>query len=129
MPLTRVSIRIGKPPAWHRAILDGIYRALRTTFDVPDDDLFMTLSEHGPDDFAYGRHYLDIARTDDLAIIQITVSRTRTLAQKRALYAAIAANLTQTPGLRPEDVFISLVEVGPEDWSFGLGLAQKAPEA
>ena len=29
-------------------------------------------------------------------------------------------------GVRPEDVFISLVEVKKENWSFGNGIAQYA---
>jgi phenylpyruvate tautomerase PptA (4-oxalocrotonate tautomerase family) len=65
-----------------------------------------------------------IARTDDLVIIQITVSNTRTVEKKQALYRRIAERLTDNAGLRPDDVFISLVEVLPADWSFGHGHAQ-----
>ena len=41
--------------------------------------------------------------------------------------AAIARNLAASPGVRPEDVFVNLVEVAKENWSFGLGVAQYAP--
>jgi phenylpyruvate tautomerase PptA (4-oxalocrotonate tautomerase family) len=57
------------------------------------------------------------------------VSNTRTLAQKQALFARIVEQLARDPGLRPEDVFISLVEVAPENWSFGHGVAQYAAQA
>jgi 4-oxalocrotonate tautomerase len=40
--------------------------------------------------------------------------------------AAIARNLAANPGVRPEDVFVNLVEVAKEDWSFGNGVAQYA---
>jgi phenylpyruvate tautomerase PptA (4-oxalocrotonate tautomerase family) len=50
----------------------------------------------------------------------------RTLEQKRALYKAIAHNLAARPGVRPEDVFVNLVEVAKENWSFGNGIAQYA---
>jgi hypothetical protein len=50
----------------------------------------------------------------------------RTVEQKKALYAAIADNLTRDPGMRREDIFISLVEVKKQDWSFGNGIAQYA---
>lgn len=126
MPLTRISLRSGKSPAYKRAIVDGIYRALRDTFNVPEDDLFMTVSEHDEHDFVYGARYLDIARTDDLVIIQITVSNTRTIEQKKALFSRTAELLAENPGVRPEDVFINLVEVAKENWSFGNGLAQYA---
>jgi 4-oxalocrotonate tautomerase len=126
MPLARVSLRRGKTAAYRKAILDGVYGALRQTFNVPDDDRFMTVSEHDEDSFAYGAAYLGIARSDDLVIIQLTVSNTRTLEQKKALYRRIVERLTANPGLRPEDIFINLVEVAPENWSFGHGVAQYA---
>jgi phenylpyruvate tautomerase PptA (4-oxalocrotonate tautomerase family) len=59
-----------------------------------------------------------------LVIIQLTVSNTRPRAQKQELFRRIVAKLTDNPGLRPEDIFINLVEVLPENWSFGHGVAQ-----
>ena len=124
MPLTRVSLRRGKPAADRKAILEGLYQAMRETFDVPEGDRFMTVTEHDPDDFVYGADYLGIQRSDDLVIIQITVSNTRGVAQKQKLYRRIVERLTESPGLRPKDIFINLVEVLPENWSFGHGEAQ-----
>lgn len=126
MPLTRISLRAGKPEAYRQAIFDGLYQAMRETFNVPEDDQFMTISEHGAADFRYGASYLDIARSDDLVLIQITANNTRTLEQKRALFRRIAELLGENPGLRPQDVFVSLVEVAKENWSLGHGLAQYA---
>ena len=126
MPLARISLRRGKSPAYRKAIMDGVYEALRETFNVPDDDRFMLVDEYEADNFSYGRHYLDIARSDDLVVIQLTVSNTRTIEQKKALYARIAQKLGKNPGVRPQDVFINLVEVVKENWSFGHGLAQYA---
>ncbi|MGY4180202.1 4-oxalocrotonate tautomerase [Bradyrhizobium sp. USDA 4518] len=124
MPLTRVSLRRGKPAAYRKAVLESLYRAMRETFDVPEGDRFMTISEHDDDDYLYGADYLGIRRSDDLIIIQITVSNTRPVAQKQKLYRRIAERLTESPGLRAEDIFINLVEVLPENWSFGNGEAQ-----
>ena len=124
MPLTRVSLRRGKPADYRKAILESLYQAMRETFDVPEGDRFMTVSEHDADDFVYGANYLGIARSDDLVIIQLTVSNTRPVAQKQSLYRRIVERLSESPGLRPEDVFINLVEVLPENWSFGRGEAQ-----
>ena len=124
MPLTRISMRRGKPPAYRQAIMDSLYQAMRETYDVPEGDRFMTISQHDGDDFDYGSDYLGIPRSDDLVIIQLTVSNTRPLAKKQALYRRIVERLAENPGLRPEDVFINLVEVLPENWSFGFGEAQ-----
>ncbi|MGV7031803.1 tautomerase family protein [Methylobacterium symbioticum] len=129
MPLTRISILKGKPPAYRTALMAGVYAAMRETFAVPEDDRFMTVQEHDPADFLYGAGYLGIARSDDLALIQITCTGSRDLATKQALYRAIVAHLGRDPGLRPGDVFINLVEVKAENWSFGHGRAQYAEPA
>jgi len=129
MPLTRVSMLQGKPPAWRRAILDSLYLAMRETFGVPENDRFMTIEEFTPDNFLYGANYLNISRSDDLVLVQITVSNTRGLAQKKALFKRIVERLAESPGLRPEDVFVNLLETLPENWSFGHGLAQYAEKS
>src|SRR5271163_1905108 len=98
MPLTRISLRRGKPTAYRKAILEGLYQAMRETFDVPEGDRFMTVTEHDADDFVYGADYLGIQRSDDLVIIQITINNTRTTAQKQKLYQRIAERLTDNPG-------------------------------
>lgn len=124
MPLTRIDLRRGKSVEYRHAIMDQIYAALRETFDVPDEDRFMVLTEHDADNFSYSRRYLEIDRSDDFVLIQLTVSNTRTLAQKQALYRSITKRLARAPGIRSEDVFVNLVEVAKENWSFGNGEAQ-----
>lgn len=126
MPLTRISLMKGKSPEYHRALMEQVYLAMRETFNVPADDRFMTVSEHDRGQFDFGADYLGVHRSDDLVMIQITANNTRTLEQKKALFLEIARRLATEPGLRPEDVLISLVEVSKENWSFGNGEAQYA---
>lgn len=126
MPLIRIALRAGKPAAYRRALAEGLYQALRETFDVPEDDFFVTVTEHDQDGLLYSPRYMNIARGDDLVIIQITVTNSRNVEQKRSLYRRIADKLAQAPGLRPQDVFINLIEVAKENWSFGNGEAQYA---
>jgi len=127
MPLTRISLRRGKSAAYRKAICDGLYRAMREALNVPEGDRFILVSEHDAADFDYGSSWPGIARSDDLVIIQFTVNSTRTLAQKKALYRRLVELLTENPGLRPEDIFISLLQTLPENWSLGLGEMQFAP--
>ena len=56
-------------------------------------------------------------------MIQIFTQRGRSVETKQALYARIHANLAAL-GVAGEDVFIGYVENGPQDWSFGFGIAQ-----
>jgi phenylpyruvate tautomerase PptA (4-oxalocrotonate tautomerase family) len=124
MPLVRISLRSGQSDAYKQALGEGVYRALRETFNVPDEDRFIVVSEHSAAEFQFSKSYLDIARSDDLVIIQITVSNTRNVEQKQALFARIVELLAADPGVRKEDVFINLLEVVKENWSFGNGIAQ-----
>ena len=126
MPLTRISLRAGKPVDYRKALTSGIQRALVDIFNVPKDDIFMLITEHEAGNFVYDNQYLNIDRSDDLVVIQITLNNTRTLEQKKALYKRMADELAESPGLRREDVFINLVEVLKENWSFGNGIAQYA---
>lgn len=124
MPLVRIDLRKGKSVTHKKAIGEAIYRAMRETFVVPDEDRFMVVTEHDEDGFFYSKTYLSIERTDDLVLIQLTVTNSRNVDQKKALFSRIVELLAQQPGLRPQDLFINLVEVEKENWSFGNGIAQ-----
>jgi 4-oxalocrotonate tautomerase len=126
MPLTRVSLLKGKSPEYRRAILDSVFQALHEIFDVPKDNRFALVEELEPENFIYSETYLGIARDDDLVVIQLVVNNTRGPDKKKALYARIAELLAKSPGIRPENVLINLVDVPKENWSVGLGLAQYA---
>jgi len=125
MPLTHISLRAGKPEAYRQAIFDSLYRAMRETLNVPEDDQFITITEHDAANFRYGP-YLGVARSDDLVFIQMTVFNTRSAEQKKALFRRIVELLGENPGIRPEDVFVNLLEAAKENWSLGHGLAQFA---
>jgi phenylpyruvate tautomerase PptA (4-oxalocrotonate tautomerase family) len=124
MPLVRIELRRGKPPEYRRALADGIYAAMRETINIPENDRFIVISEHDADNLSYDRHYLGIERGDDFVTVQIALRRGRSVEAKQALYRSITNNLARAPGVRPEDVLITLLENGPEDWSFGSGVAQ-----
>jgi phenylpyruvate tautomerase PptA (4-oxalocrotonate tautomerase family) len=124
MPLVRISLRKGKPASYRKKIADNIHLALRETFDVPEEDHFVTVDEYAADNYLYSSSYLGIAHSEAFVIIQLTVSNTRTLAQKKALFKRIVERLHEDPGVTPNDVFINLLEVGIENWSFGRGIAQ-----
>ena len=126
MPLVRISLREGKPETYRRALADGIHRAMVETISVPPLDRFQVITEHPAEGLIYDPAYLGIVRGDDVVFVQITLNTGRSTEQKRALYARMAELLQASPGLRPQDLLISLVEVSRENWSFGNGQAQYA---
>ena len=126
MPFVRISLNAGKPQGYRSAIGDAVHRAMVETIKVPEKDKFQVIVEEVEGGLVYDPSYLDIARTDAVVFIQITLNTGRTVEMKKALYARIAELLAQSPGLRKEDVLVSLVEVPKQNWSFGNGIAQYA---
>jgi 4-oxalocrotonate tautomerase len=124
MPLVRISLRQGTTLDYRKAIADGVHRAMVEALTAPADDRFQVVTEHGPSDLIYDPQYLGIRRSDKIVIIQVTLSYGRKPGQKRAFYKRVTELLKESPGVRPEDVMINLVEVAWENWSFGNGEAQ-----
>ncbi|MFN2634596.1 MAG: tautomerase family protein [Thermoanaerobaculia bacterium] len=127
MPLVRIDVLEGRSRGELDAICEGVHQALVASIGIPVLDRFQVIAEHGPGGLVFDPDYLSIPRTRGVVFVQVTISAGRTLEQKRALYAAIARNLSSGAAVLPEDVLINLIEVSRENWSFGNGLAQYAP--
>jgi phenylpyruvate tautomerase PptA (4-oxalocrotonate tautomerase family) len=126
MPLVRIDLQKGKDSSYRQKAGQIVYEAMVAHTGVPQNDRFQIIAEHSADNFIYDPDYLGIHRTSDLIMVQIFFNEGRSVAQKQALYKAIAEGLSEQLGVRLEDVFITLVEVKKENWSFGNGEAQYA---
>jgi 4-oxalocrotonate tautomerase len=126
MPLVRVDVPKEKSAEYRRAVGEEIYTAMVEVLKMPKDDRFQVISEHDENALIIDPTYLGIERTKNAILIQITLNDGRGVEQKRAFYKTLADGLHQRVGLRREDVFINLVEVKKENWSFGNGEAQYA---
>ena len=126
MPLARIDLPAGKPADYRRAVADVVYDAMVAKLNAPEHDRFQVITEHGPDALVIDPIYLGIERSAEALIIQLTLNEGRTLEAKKAFYKSVADGLHERLGLRREDVFINLVEVKKENWSFGNGIAQYA---
>ena len=124
MPLVRISLRQGTGPEYRCAIADGVHRAMVEAIAIPESDRFQTIDEYSSNNLVYDPNYLRVDRSDQVVFVQITMSFGRKPQQKRALYKRITELLSQSPGVRPQDVVINLVETSWENWSFGNGAAQ-----
>jgi 4-oxalocrotonate tautomerase len=123
MPIVRVDVLAGWSPDELAAIGDAIQQAMVETLGVPERDRFHVITEHDSSHFVFDRNYLDVARSDRLIFVQVTLSAGRSTDVKRAFYARLAELLSARVGLGGEDLAVSLVENQREDWSFGNGLA------
>ena len=124
MPLVRIDLREGTSPDYRSVLGDGVHRAMIEALAIPPDDRFQVITEHPPEGLIYDRTYLGIQRSDKVVFVQITLSVGRKPQQKRKLFQRMAEILAESPGLKPQDLVINLVEVSWENWSFGNGEAQ-----
>jgi 4-oxalocrotonate tautomerase len=124
MPLVRIDLLEGKTAEYRGQVGQVIYEAMLETLAVPKDDRFQIITEHSKDGLQFDRSYLGIHRSDDCIFVQITLNRGRSVEQKLRFFKAVADGLHEGLGVRCEDVFINLMEVSKEDWSFGNGEAQ-----
>lgn len=123
MPLVRISLM---QTTTHRAQEIGkcVYDAMRETIGIPEGDNFQFINQYGVGELIYDPTFLGIERTDGFMLIEITLGRGRETAVKQALFARITELLEARCQVRPDDVMISLNEVGLDDMSLGQGRAQ-----
>ncbi len=121
MPFARIDLAEGKTDAYRATVADVVYNGIVGVLKAPDGDRFMVIGEHQPANFVYDPTFLGIARTPDLIIIQVTSTVGNTKEQKVAFFRQVADDLNRRLGISKGDVFISLVFVDREDWSFGNG--------
>ena len=126
MPLVRIDYRKGIHNDLGNKIGAIVYRSMVETINVPENDNFQIISEHEANRLVYDPDYLGIHRSNGIIIIQVTLNEGRTIEMKKAFYKMVSERLHQELGLSKEDIFINLVEVKKENWSFGDGVAQYA---
>jgi phenylpyruvate tautomerase PptA (4-oxalocrotonate tautomerase family) len=121
MPFARIDLIKGKPAEYRAVVGDVVYGGIVEILKAPDGDRFEIISEHSPENFVFDPNFLNIQRTSDLIYIQVTSTVGNTKAQKLAFFRYVADELNRRLDVRKEDVFISLVFVDRDDWSFGNG--------
>ena len=128
MPLVRIDIGPGHPANFGRSVGEIVYRAMTTEINVPADDKFQIITAHEATELNIPKSYLGIEYSEGIVFIQVTLNAGRTTELKKKFYKRIADDLHEELGVRKEDVFINLVEVDKENWSFGNGEMQYGPK-
>jgi phenylpyruvate tautomerase PptA (4-oxalocrotonate tautomerase family) len=110
------------------AISEVIYEAMTAVAKVPAHDKFQIITRHAADELVYpAEGYLGVDYTPGIVFIQVTWNAGRSVETKKAFYKAVAEGVHRKAGVRLQDVWISLIDVQREDWSFGNGEMQYAP--
>ena len=128
MPFTRIDLLEGKTVKYRQTIGEVVYTAMVEVLKAPENDRFQVISEHTEANFIFDPSFFGIERSGDLIFVQMTLAEGRMVEQKRGFYKQVADELHDRLGLRREDIFINLVGIGRDDWSFGNGEASLIKE-
>ena len=129
MPLVRINLSKSASAETVRTVSDVVYDVMINVANVPANDKFQIITRHADDELVYPADgYLGITYTPSIVFIQVTWNAGRTIEVKKAFYKAVAEGISTKAGIRIQDVFISLIDVAREDWSFGNGEMQYAPK-
>ena len=129
MPLVRINLSKSASAETVRTVSEVVYDAMITVANVPANDKFQIINRHADDELVYpAEGYLGVTYTPGIVFIQVTWNAGRTIEVKKAFYKAVAEGIATKAGIRIQDVFISLIDVAREDWSFGNGEMQYAPK-
>jgi hypothetical protein len=125
MPLVTITLRKGHFPPFLRKVGDAVHEALVAQAKIPVGDRFQVIHELDSrnidvDPTFAGANPVD--RSPGVIIIQIILNAGRSDEVKAALYADIVARLQAQADVRPENVFINLVEVVKQNWSMASGV-------
>jgi phenylpyruvate tautomerase PptA (4-oxalocrotonate tautomerase family) len=124
MPLVRISVGEAVASEKRRLLADAVYDAMRATIGIPEGDKFVVLTAHAEQELIADPHFMGMQRTNEFAVVHITLRRGRTTEKKQALYHEIAKLFDERAGIAPDNVMIVLTENDLDDWSFGRGEAQ-----
>ncbi|MGI5472626.1 tautomerase family protein [Streptomyces sp. CA-132043] len=126
MPLVRIDA-MGTAGERLDALGRAVHDALVETLGFPPDDRFQILTGHdGTHSTLRYDDYLGVHRDDGIVYVALTMRAGRNPEEKKALYRRIAELAHEYAGTEPRNVFITLTENAPVDWSLGNGEAQYA---
>lgn len=117
MPLIQVDLDAWLYAREGAAIGDAIHEAQIEALGIPADDRFQSFRPHADGELKFDPGFNGVDRRS-LVLIQVTAVHMYPVAVKRRFFETVAAKLAAL-GIRSEDVLISLVENGFEDWYAG----------
>ncbi|HTJ94816.1 MAG TPA: tautomerase family protein [Pararobbsia sp.] len=128
MPLVRINLSAHASQKVVDAVSEVVDDAMIKTANVPQNDKFQIITRHAAGELVYpAEGYLGISYSPDIIFIQVIWNAGRTIEVKKAFYQAVAEGIHAKTGVSKENVWINIVEVARENWSFGNGEMQYAP--
>lgn len=115
MPFTYITMREGTSIEHRESVSQSTNRAMVDVLGITEDDRFHVINNQGTGDLLQEPTYAGVGRGAGTVMVHIYFTQ-RTPEMKQRLFETIVANLGLGPGVRKEDIYISVVEPAPENW-------------
>jgi hypothetical protein len=96
---------------------EAVHQAQLDALGIPSDDLFQVFTPHDKAELRFDPGYNGVDR-QRLVLLRITMVHMYPVGTKQRLYRAVVERFADA-GVRAEDILISVVENGFEDWYAG----------
>ncbi|HVJ33452.1 MAG TPA: tautomerase family protein [Terriglobia bacterium] len=127
MPVFDAHVPKGRfTPDQKRLLADALTQSLVQALQLPEGDRFISITEHGDGELHLHPTYMDMQRTDNAMIISVLLGPHHPLENKRRLAASINKLVVEALGVSPDDIFVAIIPVPRENFSFGRGELQLA---
>lgn len=117
MAIVRIDFSSKHPDGFAQAVASVVDTAMQEMLGVPAKENFVICQAHDAGTFLHAN--LAAERLADIVFVQITLNQGRSPELKSRFFASVTDSICAATAVRPEDVFINLVEVARENWSFG----------
>jgi phenylpyruvate tautomerase PptA (4-oxalocrotonate tautomerase family) len=96
-----------------------VNNVMAEVFSIPMSENYVVAQAHARQDLLHNPESVSPERLTSIVLIQITLNSGRSAELKATFYDALTDSLGKALNVPPADVFINLVEVAKENWSFG----------
>jgi 4-oxalocrotonate tautomerase len=116
MPVVNLTLPESMPVERRAAVSDAVHHALVSDFDAPQDGKFHIVATYDSGTLLTSDKFLGVSRGEAFMFIQITAINARSDDQRRAFLRGLRSNLLALAGVKPQDLFVHIVESPVSNW-------------
>ncbi|WP_230970099.1 tautomerase family protein [Nitrogeniibacter aestuarii] len=122
MAIVRIDFSQHQSEQFGQSVSEVVHRTMQTVLGVPPSENFIVCQRYPEGSILHAPGECPPERLDRIVFIQITLNLGRSAELKNQFFAELSDSLVATVHLDPQNIYINLVEVARENWSFGYRL-------
>lgn len=119
MAIVRIDFTKGQSAGFAQAVASAVNMAMQNVLSVPAKENFVVCQAHDEGMLLHDPENVTAERLAGIVFVQITLNQGRSPELKSTFFATLTRDICAATSVRPEDVYINLIEVARENWSFG----------